>query len=333
MNAVVMDTPGDPGVLRTTRVPVPRPARGQVLVRVHAAMVSSLDLSVRSGAVPVDLPFLPGSDAAGEVLVVGPGVTEWSPGDRVVVVGHSMGLTRAGGYADYLTVSGAELHPIPTNVSFISSTSVGRSFSAAWTALFRDGRLGMNDRVAVIGAAHPIGMAAVQICHWKGSTVIAVSDGRHAPRLRALGAVRVISHSAPDLAARVRAGLGGRGATVVLNVTGSALPASVQMLDRNGRLVLTGGGDPQMLDVHPLIERRAHLIGSAPRIDAVALHQVLELLGEATFLPVIDSIYPLSKIAEAHRRAASQLTFGAVLLVPDHLYTSAEKVTQLGEEG
>ena len=105
------------------------------------------------------------------------------------------------------------------------------------------------------------------------------------------------------------------------------------MLDRNGRLVLTGGGDPQMLDVHPLIERRAHLIGSAPRIDAVDLHQVLELLGEATFLPVIDSIYPLSKIAEAHRRAASQLTFGAVLLVPDQLYTSAEKVTQLGEEG
>jgi NADPH:quinone reductase-like Zn-dependent oxidoreductase len=232
-----------------------------------------------------------------------------------------------------MVVSAAELHSIPDNVSFISSASVGRTFSTAWTALFQDGRLGMNERVVVIGAAHPIGIAAVQICRWKGSSIVAVSDGRHAQRLAALGANRVVSLSAPDLADHVRAGLDGQGATVVVNVTGSALPASMQMLDRNGRLVLTGSGPPQLLDVHQLVEQRAHIIGSTAHIDAVDIHHVLKLLSEATFLPVIDSIYPLSKAGEAHRRAESELTFGAVLLVPDHLYRSAEELTEPLEEG
>lgn len=332
MNAVVMHAPGGPGVLRTTRVPVPRPGPGQVLVRVHAVAVSSLDVSVRSGAIPVDVPFLPGADVAGEVMLVGPGVTECSPGDRVVAVSESLGRTQPGGYADYLVVSSAELHPVPDNVSSVSAASVGRAFSTAWTALFVDGRLGMNERVVVVGADHPIGIAAVQISRWKGSRVIAVSDGRHAQRLGALGAARVVSQSAPDLANHVRTGLDGQGATVVLNVDDSALPPCVEMLDRNGRLVLTSGNDPQLLDVRLLVQQQARVIGSTARIDAVDIHHVLKLLSEATLLPVVDSIYPLSRAGEAHRRVEFELTFGAVLLVPDHLYDSGEQLTELVEE-
>jgi len=332
MNAVVMHSPGDPGVLHVVRLPVPRPGPDQVLVRVHAAAVSTLDLSIRSGTATVDLPLLPGSDGAGEVILVGPGVTEWSPGDRVVAISGTMGRTRSGGYADYVVVPAAELHAIPDNVSFISSTSVGRAFSTAWTAIFHNGRLGMNERVVVVGAADAIGIAAVQICRWKGSRVIAVSHGRHAQRLAALGATRVVSRSAPDLAEHVKAGFGGQGAAVVVQVVDSALGPSVEMLDQNGRLVLTSGGRPQLLDVRQVVNKQAHLIGSTAHIDAVDIHQVLKLLSEATFLPVIDSIYPLSKVGEAHRRAESEMTFGAVLLVPDHLYRSAEERTQLLEE-
>lgn len=333
MEAVVLHSPGDPGVLRTMRVPVPRPADGEVLVRVHAVAVSSPDLSIRAGAVPAPLPLLLGSDASGEVVLVGPGVTDWSPSDRVVAVGDTLGRTRSGGYADYLTVSANELHSIPGNVSFLSCASISGTFSTAWSALFRDGRLGMNEEVVIIGAAHPMGIAAVQICGWKGSKVIAVSNGRHARRLGALGAIRVISDSAPDLADRVAAVLDGQGASVVLDLTGSTLPASVQMLNRHGRIVLTGGGDPQLLDVHLLVDRQARVVGASNRIESVDVHHILKLLSEGTFLPVIDSVYPLSKASEAHNRAESNQSFGAVLLVPDRLYGSREEISQLFEEG
>ena len=332
MNAVLMQDPGGPEVLRTAARPVPRPGTGQVLVRTQAAVVSPVDLSIRSGALAVDLPFLPGTDASGEVLLVGPKVTEWSPGDRVVAISDSMGRTRAGGYADYLLVDATELHSIPDNVSFICGANVGRDFSTAWAALFHDARLGMNERVVVVGAAHPIGIAAVQICHWKGARVIAVSDGRHAQRLTALGANRVISHSAPNLARHVRAGFEGRGATVVINVVDSALPSSVEMLERDGRLVLPGGGDPQLSEVEKLIEPPTSVVGGTTEVDPVDIQHVFKLLGEATLLPVVDSIHPLSEAAAGHRRAEYETTFGAVLLVPDQLHELPHEVCELLEE-
>jgi len=332
MNAAVLHSPGESEEMHITGIPVPRPGPGQVLVRVNAALVSPTDLEILSGSTSADSPSVPGSDVAGEVILVGAGVTECSPGDRVLVVSESMGRTRPGGYAEYVAVSAAELHSIPDNVSFISSASVGRAFSRAWTALFHDARLGTLERVAVIGAADPIGIAAIQICRWKGSSVVAVSNGRHAKRLNAIGATRVVSQSAPNLADHVRAGLGRRGATVVVSIFGAALPNCIEMLDRKGRLVLTRGGDPQLVDIRRLVETQARVIGSTALIDSVDVHQILKLLSEATFLPVIDSIYPLSQAGEAHRRAKSEVTFGAVLLVPDYLYRSAEQLTELLEE-
>ena len=333
MNAVVMESRGGPGVLRVARRPIPHPGDGEVLVRIHAAAVSSLDLAIRSGEIPVALPHLPGSDSSGVVMLVGSGVTEWSRGNRVIVTGDSLGRNRPGGYAEYCTVPANDLRPIPDNVSYLASASVGKAFAAAWTALFRDGRLGMNGRIVVIGAADPIGIAAVQIADWKRNRVIAVSDGRHAKRLRALGVSRVISHSAQDLTDRVAAGFDGRGASVVLNVTGAAIPASLEMLDQGGRLVVAGRGDPQLLDVRILVDRQANVIGSSIRTDDVDVDHILKLLSEATFLPVIDSIYPLSKAVEAHRRAEAKPTFGTVLLVPDGVYESAEELDQPGKKG
>ena len=332
MQAVVAHPPSDEEQLRVAALPVPRPGAGEVLVRVHAAAVSSLDIGILSGSMGVDLPFLIGSDVAGDVVVVGPAVTACSPGDRVLALSDSVGRTRPGGYADYVVVPAADLHPIPARVSFISSVSVGRAFSRAWTALLHDGRLGMNERVVVVGAAEPEGIAALQICRWRKCSVIAVSNGRHAQRLQALGATRVVSQSAPDLPDHVRVGLGKHGASLVFNVAGSALPDSLNMLERHGRLVVIGGANPQVFDVRRLVELRAHIIGCGAGGDAADLHHIHKLIGETAFLPVVDSIYPLSQAGRAHRRAASEAAFGTVVLVPDHLFRSGEQVGQLLEE-
>ncbi len=333
MNAVVMGLPEGPEVLASRRLPVPQPGRGEVLVQVHAAAVSSPGRPVPPDGSSVVSPYVPGSDAAGEVLLPGPGVAEWSPGDRVIVLGEDPTDTRPGAYAEYLTASAGRLHPIPRNVSFLTAASVVRSLATAWAALFRHGRLGTEERVVVMGAANPDGIAAVQICRWKGIRVIAVSDGRHARRLGALGATRVVSHSAPDLTGRINTGLGEQGATVVIDVEGTALPASLELLESDGRFVVTEGAEKQLIDVRLMVERRARVIGSAGPIDGVDIAHILKLIGEATFVPVIDSIHPLSKAAEAHHRAASPEAFGAVLLVPDRFHTSSEEFAQLREEG
>jgi len=332
MKAVVVHSPGNAEELRVAKVPVPRPGPNQVLVRVQAASVGPIDIGIRSGSIPAGLPFVIGSDVAGDVILVGAGVTDCSRGDRVLVLSDSIGRTRPGGYADYVVVPCADLHPIPDNVSYVSSATVGRPFSTAWTALFRDGHMRINQRVAIVGAADPVGIAAIQICSWKENQVIAVSNGRHAQRLQAIGATRVVSQSAPNLPDHVKAGLGGRGASVVVNVLGEGLDVSLEMLDLQGRLVVTSGGTPQRLNTRRMVELLVHVIGSAAAPDAADVRHIHKLLSESTFLPVIDSIYPLSKAGPAHRRAASEAVFGAVLLVPDHLYRSAEKVTELFEE-
>lgn len=332
MQAVVVEAPGATEQMRVTGVPVPRPGPGEVLVRVHAGTVSPVDIGIQSGTITVELPFLIGSDVAGDVVIVGPGVTECSPGDRVLALSATMGRTRPGGCADYVVVPATDLHPIPDGVSFVGSVSVGRTFSRAWTGLIRDGRLGMNERVVVVGAADPIGIASIQICRWKKSRVIAVSNGRHAKRLQALGATRVISQSAPNLPDHVRVGLGKQDASLVVDVLGTALPASLEMLGVHGRLVVMGGFSPQLLDVRRLVESRAQIMGSIDQTDTSDVHQIHKLLGEAVFFPVIDSIYPLSQAIRAHRRAISEAAFGAVVLVPDYLFGSGEQVTELLEE-
>ena len=109
-----------------------------------------------------------------------------------------------------------------------------------------------------------------------------------------------------------------------MNVLGEVLDASLEMLDARGRLVVIRGGAPQRLNTRRMVALQAHVIGSAPAADADAVSQILKLVGESTFFPVIDSIYPLSQASQAHRQAESGSGFGAVLLIPDHLYRSAE---------
>jgi NADPH:quinone reductase-like Zn-dependent oxidoreductase len=324
MKAVVVNSPDGAGELRIASVPVPRPQANHALVRVRAASVGRVDIGIRSGPSVAEFPVVIGLEAAGDVVMVGSGVTECSPGDRVLVLSSSMGRTRPGGCADYVVVPAAELHAIPDNVSYAASVSVGRPFSTAWTALFREGALSSSHRVAIVGAADPVGIAALQICRWKGNPVVAISSGRHAQRLQAIGATRVVSQSAPNLPDHVKAGLGGQGASLVVNTLGEALAASQDMLDIEGRLIFTTGGAAQLLDTRRLVELRARVIGSADGSDASDVRHIHKLLGEATFLPVIDSIFPMTQANEAHRRARSETVFGAVLLVPDDMFESAQ---------
>lgn len=320
MNAILSPAAGDASDVHTVLVPVPRPRRGGVLVRTRAVDLSTSGASRRWSL-------------SGEVVLVGSGVTEWSRGDRVVAIAKDPqgGQRRLG--ADFVVLPAAELHAIPTNVSFLSAAAVAHSFATAWEALFHRGRLGFAERVVVIGASHPAGLAAVQISRWRNCQVVVVADGHQAPRLRALGADRVVSQSAPNLPDHVTAGLGGHRATVVVDVVGAALQPSQRLLDHEGRLVLTAPSEPQLVDTDLLINRRVQILGSGARFDTVDLRHIFKLLSNGIFIPVIDSIHRFSGAAQAFRKAGSADRIGSVLLVPDDLFRSEEKPTRINEEG
>jgi NADPH:quinone reductase-like Zn-dependent oxidoreductase len=235
--------------------------------------------------------------------------------------------------ADFVVLPASELHAIPINVSFLSAAAVAHSFATAWEALFHRGRLGFAERVVVIGASHPAGLAAVQISRWRSCRVVVVADGHQAPRLRALGADRVVSQSAPNLPDHVTAGLGGHRATLVVDVVGAALRPSQQLLDHEGRLVLAAPNELQLVDTDLLINRQVQIIGSGARFDTVDLRHIFKLLSDGVFIPVIDSIHRFSGAAQAIRKAESAEHLGSVLLVPDDLFQSEEESTRIGEEG
>lgn len=138
MNAVVMHERGGPEVLRYESVPTPAPARGEVLLRVHAATVNHTDIFHRTGQFFIQkaLPHVLGMDVAGEIADVGEGVTGWRVGDRCAATFEALGRERDGAYAEYTTIPAGELHRIPDELDYVAAASIGLAFTTAWLALF-----------------------------------------------------------------------------------------------------------------------------------------------------------------------------------------------------
>lgn len=263
------------GTARANPVPVPRPAANEVLIRVRAVAVPE--------AVRVDA-----AGMAGEILLAGS--HRWSRGDRVVVLATER--VRPGGFAEFAALPDDDLFRLPEGISFVTAAGIGPAFSRAWAALITEAQLDRGARVVILGGASPAAAAALQIARWKGARVVAVADGRHARRLTALGADRVVSHSAPDPVERITAAFDGERETLTV-VAGTEY----------GRWIATGG---------PVVS-----IGDPPDGDPDALRHIFKLVGEGTLVPVIGAIFPWSEAAAAIARAGDQTNLGAVVLVPE----------------
>lgn len=312
-----MEQTGGPHVLRLQRVDRPEPGPGEVLVRVHAASVSHADLTFRDGTEPLGkgLPHILGGEVAGTVEATAAGAHGTTIGDRVLACSEAMGRDRDGGYAEFVIAETSELYPVPNRVGFATAAAVGRTFAIAWVALVHKAEIGRLDRfenrerVLVTGASGGVGAAAVQIARWKGATVVAVADGTKAKRLMSLGAHRVVSRSADDLSDRVIHAFGGRRATLIFDsIARNTLRSNVGMLERKGRIICAE-------------DRRADV----DEVDARDVTHILAMVEEGTFHPVVDSILPLSAAAAAHKRVATGVSFGKIVLVPDPIYESDDE--------
>jgi putative PIG3 family NAD(P)H quinone oxidoreductase len=328
--AVVCDGHGGPEVLRIAEIPRPEPGPGQLLVRVRASALNRADLLQRSGeySPPPGESAILGVEIAGEVEARGEGVEGFRPGQGV------FGIIGSGGYAEHCLLDAGMAVPVPAGWSWVDAAAVPEVFYTADTTLFELGGLAPGQSVIIHAAASGVGTACIQLAREVGAARIFCTAGSDEKlvRCRELGApaeVIGINRKTQDFVEEVRRVTGGVGVDVVEDFIGiDYLARNLSILQDGGRLVVVGllSGWEGNIDLLPVVLRRLQIKGSAmrprPLADKRAItrkfqERWLPLLVAGRLRPVIDSVFPLEKVAAAHERLESNETFGKIILTLD----------------
>lgn len=322
MRAVQITTPGGPEILAPTELPDPRPEPGELLVDVAVAGVNYIDTYNRSGAYPVDLPFVLGQEGAGRVAALGPGDTGgFAVGDRVVWANIM------GGYAERAAVPAAAAVRIPDAVPDDVAVGVFLQGMTAHFLVADCAPVGPGDTVLVHAAAGGVGLLLTQLATARGARVLAtVSTAAKEQAAREAGAAEVL-RPGDDLAGRVRALTGGAGVAAAFDGVGrDTFDASLASLRRRGTLVLFGAASGPVPPVDPQrLNRAGSVYLTRPKLhDYTATRDELAARAAAVFTAVTDGTlrvrighrYPLAEARRAHEDLEGRRTTGKVLLVP-----------------
>lgn len=320
MRAVEISEPGGPEVLKVTERERPSAAPGQIVIKVAYAGVNRPDALQRAGAYapPPGASDLPGLEASGEVVEVGPGVTEFAVGDQVC------GLLPGGGYAEYVATPAAHCLPIPAGLDLKQAACLPETCFTVWSNVVTRGGLKAGERFLVHGGSSGIGTTAIQLATALGARVFttAGSDEKCQACLE-LGAERAINYRDEDFVAVLKAE---GGANLILDmVGGDYIPRNIKALANDGRLVQIAflSGPKVELNFAQIMTRRLTVTGSTlrPQSDQ-AKAEIAQDLREAVWplieagklAPVMDSEFPLEEAAAAHARMESSGHIGKIVL-------------------
>lgn len=323
MTAIVIRAPGGPEVLVPEQRPVPQPGEGEVLVKVAAAGVNRPDVMQRQGLYPPPkgATDIPGLEIAGEVVALGPGVTRWKLGDRV------MALVVGGGYAQYCLAHESACLPVPPGLSMTEAAAIPETFFTVYHNLFERGRLKAGETLLVHGGSSGIGTAAIQLAHGTGARVITTAgSAEKCEACRTLGADLAINYRTEDFVAATKAATGGKGADVILDmVGGDYIERNYEAAAVEGRIVqIAFQGSPKAtVDFRRIMLKRLTHTGSVLRSRPVAdkgaiargvEQHVLPLIAAAKVRPVMDSTFPLAQASAAHARMEASAHIGKIVL-------------------
>ncbi|HKS88667.1 MAG TPA: zinc-binding dehydrogenase [Stellaceae bacterium] len=336
MKAFVLREHGPEGARLETDFPDPAAGEGDVVVRVRATALNYHDVFTRRGmpGIRIAMPAIMGLDVAGEIAALGPGVTGWQIGDRVVgdpinrVEGGLTGETVHGGLAEYCRLRAHQLVRIPDGVSFEQAAALPCAYGTARRMMFTNGHVTAGDKVLILGASGGVGVCCVQLAKAAGATVIAATSSEEkAARLRALGADHIVNYAVSDFVQQVwdlygkpaRRGPGSdRGVDVVVNYTGGdTWTKSLRVLRVGGRLLTCGataGYDPKE-DIRFIWTFELKVLGSNgwARDDITAL---LQMVRDGSLKAVIDDTFPLERAGEALARLEERRVFGKLVVTP-----------------
>ena len=313
--------------------PVPKATEGHVVIRVRASSFNYHDVFTVKGmpGIKVPLPVVPGLDMAGEISEIGPGVTGWKVGDKVLVNPLNkkkglMGEMLDGGMAEYCLVAADQLVRMPIGVTFEEAASLPVAYGTAHRMLVTHDTVKAGDRVLVLGASGGVGTGCVILAKLLGAEVIAcASSAEKMQRLKELGADEVVDYTKVDWSkwAIEKYGKPQRrsyegGVDVVVNFTGGdTWVPSLRCLKRGGKLLVCGataGHDPKE-DLRYVWSFELKIIGSNSFYDD-NLQALMQLIQEGKIKPVIDKVLPLEQAAEGLRMIRDREVIGKVVVTP-----------------
>jgi NADPH:quinone reductase-like Zn-dependent oxidoreductase len=297
---------GGPEELKPEEMQRPQVAAGEVLLRVHAAGVNPIDWKIRQGLMKdfrlQTFPYIPGTEVAGVVEEIGPGVTAFEVGQAV------LGRSAKGAYAEYVALPAQTLVLKPEILSFAEAAAVPVGATTAWRALFEDGGLTAGQRVLIQGAAGGVGLFAVQLAKWRGAQVIGTASTANLDYVRMLGANAVVDYTTTPVESVVQ------GVDLVLDgVGGETLSGSLATLRRGGTLISIAGLPSQ----EQAKERgvRAMMVRAQPSLQM--LQTVTQLIDEGLLKVLVGKTFPLSEVQQAHEYGQRGHGRGRIVLIMD----------------
>jgi NADPH:quinone reductase-like Zn-dependent oxidoreductase len=321
----------DLGSLRFSERPTPRPRRGEILLRVKAATLNYRDLAVLSGTYirNLPLPYVPASDACGEVVEIGEGVTRFRVGDRVLPTytqgwhdgkptpqqrsQMTLGAPLPGVLAEYLVVPELDAVAAPPSLSDVEAATLPIAGLTAWTAL-QEGGIKSGDTVLLIGTGG-VSLFALQFAKAAGArTILLSSDDAKLARGRELGAdIGINYRSHPDWDREVKPATDNRGADIIIETGGATLPRSLNAVAFGGFVAIVGfvAGYEATIQLRtligPMVRMQGIAVGSRASFEAMN-----RAIAANSLKPVIDSTFPLSEAAAAFRHMQDGGHFGKI---------------------
>ena len=322
MRAIQITQTGGAEVLVPRELPTPTPGPGEALVQIEACGVNFIDIYLREGRYASPLPFIPGQEAAGVVLALGPDAASVKVGDRVAWCGVP------GTYAQFAVAPVARLIAVPDGITTRQAAAAMLQGMTAHYLSHSTYAIQNGDAVLIHAGAGGVGLLLIQMAKRQGARVFAtVSTDEKAALARAAGADETIIYTREDFAARVREFTGGAGVPVVYDSVGkTTFDGSIACLHPRGILVLYGAssGAVPPFDLIQLSTRGSLYVTRPTLKDYTATREelerragdVLRWVADGRLKLRLEHSYPLADAAQAHRDLESRKTTGKLLLIP-----------------
>jgi NADPH2:quinone reductase len=325
MKAIRVHEYGGPSVLKLEEIPDPKPGPGEVVVRVRAAGVNPVDAYMHTGtyARKSALPYTPGQDGAGEIETVGADVAGFKAGDRVYIAGIGNTAAGVGTYAERAICAPSQLHRLPARASFAQGAAIGVPYCTAYRALFQKAAAKPGETVLVHGATGGVGIAAVELAHARGLTVI--GSGGTEKGLAAVkehGAAVVVNHRTPNYTDEIVRATAGRGVNLIIEMAAHVnLDRDLGLLAKWGRVVVVGNRGRVEIDARQAMGRDATVLGmtlfNVTDAEFVEIHAALIAgLEDGTLTPLVGRELPLADTARAHEAVMEPGALGKIVLLP-----------------
>jgi NADPH2:quinone reductase len=324
MKAVMCRQWGPPEQLVVEDVPTREPGQGEVRIRIHAASVNFPDVLIIQNKYQFkpELPFIPGSEGAGEVISVGEGVTHVKAGDRVLA------NTGTGSFAQEMIAPAGKVVLMPEGMSFETAAAFTLTYGTSWHAIKDRAAIRPGETMLVLGAAGGVGISAIEIGKALGARVIAAASSDDKLKVcREHGADETINYETEDLREGIKRTTGGKGPDVIYDpVGGKYAEPAFRSIGWRGRYLVIGFANGQIpaLPLNLMLLKGASVVGvfwgdyvrREPQANATDMKDMMALLAKGVLRPHVSASYPLDQVPQALNDMAARKVTGKVLILP-----------------